>query len=242
MKNLKWILPVALLSIMVTGCIIDIDSDNDCIDTSGPIVTEELDLARMDGIELSISASVFITQGPEQKVEVEAQREVIDLLDKSVRAGIWDINLDGCFRGDERVKIYITLPEWTSLKIAGSGNIVSTNQLVVDDIDIDISGSGDIDLALDADDINSSITGSGNISLEGVADELDINVKGSGDYKCFNLETRKVNVSISGSGDTEVFATEALDIRITGSGDIFYKGSPNLSISISGSGDVIDSN
>lgn len=244
MKQLKWILPLAFLSLFLSGCIIDLDDDDNgrCINPDGPIVSEEVSLSRIEGINLSLPATVYVTQGEEQKVEIEAQDEIIDLIDKSVRGGIWDIAIDGCIRDAAKVTIYITSPEWTSLKISGEGNIISTNQLVVDDIDIDITGSGDIDVAIDADDIHSMITGSGDISLDGKADELDMTIKGSGDYKCFTLESRKASIDISGSGDAELFVTESLDVRISGSGDIFYKGSPNLSISISGSGDIVDSN
>ncbi len=243
MRTLKWIFPGLVMAFSLSSCILDIDDNlGGCIRAEGPVTSEMLELGRIEGIDLAIPATVFLTQGAEQSVEIEAQEEVIDQLETSVRGGIWDIEYDRCVKNESSIRIYITLPELTSLKISGSGEIISQNKLVVDDLEVEIPGSGDIDLVLEADDIEARISGSGSIRFEGIADALDINIPGSGDLKCYNLEARKASVKISGSGDAELWVTEDLDVDISGSGDVFYKGSPSLNVSVSGSGGVVDAN
>ncbi len=243
MRTLKSIFPGLLLAFSLSSCILDIgDNLGNCVRADGPVRSEILELGRIEGIDLAIPATVFLTQGPEQIVEIEAQEEVIDQLETAVRGGIWEIEYDRCVSNESSIRIYITIPEITSLQISGSGEIISQNELLVDDLDIGIKGSGDVDLALVADDIDANISGSGSMRFEGSADALNINIAGSGDFKCYNLEARKVRVKISGSGDAELWVTEELDVDISGSGDVFYKGSPSLNVSISGSGGVVDAN
>lgn len=229
----------------VSGCFIDIDDDpfnGPCVRGDGPIVTEEFDLDRIDAIDLSLPATVYLRQGDVQVVEVEGQADVLDEINRDVRSGLWKIETNRCVRNLEELRIFITVPNLTEVKISGSGKVISENTFVIDDIELRISGSGDFDMGLDADDINAVISGSGNMKLDGIADNLRFQCSGSGDLQAFNLDARKGTIEITGSGDAEVSVAEALNVRISGSGDVFYRGRPSLNVSITGSGKVIDAN
>ncbi|MFN7116575.1 MAG: head GIN domain-containing protein [Saprospiraceae bacterium] len=248
MKTIKHIL-IALFSasllIFTPGCLFDFDDDEDffgCVNGDGSIVSEEINLRDFDGIDLRISADVYVRQGAEQRVVIEGQRNIIDEIERDVDNGIWEIETDRCIRSYDDLRIYITVPDVTLLRVSGSGDIVSENTLVVDDIELSISGSGTIDAALDADDINAKISGSGDILLEGEADQLVLTISGSGDFRAFNLPLRSANVTISGSGDVDVRVEDELDVRISGSGDVNYKGNPRVDARVSGSGRVVNAN
>lgn len=247
MSKIKWLfLMTMLFSMGISSCFIDIDDDDGdffgCIDGDGPIISEELFLDDFDGIRLELSARVVITQGPTQSVVVEGKQNIIDELDLDVRGGIWEIETNECVSDIGNMTFFITIPVIRSLTIAGSGEIVSPEVLVVDDIDVSILGSGDIDLGLDADDIEAIISGSGQIRLEGIADDIDIEIDGSGDYRGFNMETRTAFVRIAGSADVNLRVLEELIVRISGSGDVRFRGNPALDVIINGSGEVIDAN
>lgn len=247
MKTIKFLFALLLTgSTLFTGCFVDINDDDSlfgCMDADGPVTTVELDLEEVTGIALAMEARVELTQGPEQTIIVEGKSDIFDELDLDVNnQGVWTIRTVDCVRDVDNLIFYVTVPDLRDVTVSGSGEVYSTNTFVIEDIDLHISGSGEIDLALDADDIDAHISGSGKTKLEGTADELNINISGSGDLRAFDLFTRKVDVRISGSGDAEVRASERLDVRISGSGDVFYKGNPLLEVSISGSGEVIDAN
>ncbi len=246
MKNLKKWMPVfLLLALTLNSCIIDIDGDGigtNCIRGSGSNVVEVLNMNEFDGLSLKTSVNVFITQGPVFEVRAEGQANVIRELELDVRNGFWEIEFDRCIRNMDDFSIYITMPNIRDLQISGSGDIYGENIFITDDINLRISGSGDMDLALDSDDINTTISGSGDMRLEGTADDLVVNITGSGDLFAFDLVCSSADIEIRGSGDAEVFVDDVLDVRITGSGDVFYKGDPSVDTRITGSGDVIDAN
>ncbi len=245
MRQFKWMLLTLITAFSVSSCFIDIDDDDSpggCLNGQGPIVTEDLDLNRIDAIDLKLPATVYLRQGEEQRVVVEGQSNIVDFMERTVKGGLWEIEVDRCVRNMEELRIYITLPEITAVKISGSGKILSENSLLTDDLDVDISGSGDISLGVVADDINTTVSGSGNVVLKGETDEIRFFVSGSGDLRAFDLKARKGEVEIGGSGDVEVYVTEQLNVRISGSGDVLYHGNPSLNVSISGSGEVVDAN
>ena len=246
MKARNWIIPFAILVIALSGCVIDVSDDDGifgrCVDGEGPLVSEELVIDRIVGIDLSVPAKVYIEQGEQQSITVEGKQNIIDRIELDVQSRIWEIETSRCVRDIDQLTFFITLPDIQYLKISGSGEIVSEDFLVTDDLELYISGSGDIDLGVEADDIDSKISGSGRIRLEGVADDTKFEVSGSGDYETFGLECSTSYLEIRGSGDAEVTVLNELDVRITGSGDVFYKGTPALNVQITGSGDVINAN
>jgi hypothetical protein len=245
MRPFKWILGFLLTAFSVSSCFIDINDepfDGGCLRGQGAIISEDMSLNRIDAIDLQLPAKVYLRQGSEQQVVVEGQANVIDNLERTVRGGLWKIGTERCIRDMEELRIFITVPEVAAIKLSSSGQIFSENELVADDLDLEISGSGNINLSLMADDIETSIPGSGNLRLMGAADELGFDLTGSGSLQAFDLEARKGDLNIEGSGDAEVHVTEELNVSISGSGDVFYHGKPSLNVAITGSGEVIDAN
>jgi hypothetical protein len=247
MKNFKWsFLMLALgISLLTPACFIDIDDDDNffgCVNGNGPIVSVDLDMPKIEAVHFAMSGQVFITQGPDQSVRVEAKQNIIDELELNVNNGLWVIETDRCVKDIDDFKVFITLTDITELGLSGSGDIIGENFFTVNDILIYISGSGDMDLGLDADDIEADITGSGNMIIEGTGDSLDSRISGSGDVRAFNLEVNRAKFDITGSGDAEITVINELDVRISGSGDVKYKGNPSVDVVITGSGRVVDAN
>lgn len=246
MKNVKWLFLLAIATTLLTpACFIDVDDDGlsvGCINGKGPIVSVDLDLPVFDAVHLAMPGQVFITQGAEQSVRIEAKQNIIDELELDVNNGRWTIETNRCIRDLDDFRVFITMKDIHELNISGSGDIIGENFFAVDDISLRITGSGDMDLGLDADDIEVDITGSGNMTIEGTGDYLDSRISGSGDIRAFPLEVNRAKFNISGSGDAEISVKDELDVRISGSGDVKYKGNPSVDVSISGSGRVVDAN
>jgi len=240
MKTIKILSGLLLGLLYLSGCIID--QIFDCENGRGDRVEEEFDLDDFDGIRLSTDADVFITQGSEHSVRIVAQENILDELEFKIRNRTLFIDTHHCIEGYDNIEIFITVEEVELLAIFGSGSMVSENTIEFNNINLEISGSGNMDLGLEGDDVEARISGSGDMFLEGKADELDFRLSGSGDLSAFGLEVRKADIQISGSGDAEVNVTDVLDVRISGSGDVLYVGDPDIDSRVSGSGRIIDSN
>ena len=236
MKKINLFIGVLGLLLTGSGCIAD--HIFRCENGRGNRITEILTLDDFDEIQLWVDAQVFITQGTGHQIEVIAQSNIIDELDFRVRNGTLVIDHDRCLRSYRTIEIHLTMEQINALSISGSGSITGENLFTTDEIELSISGSGDMDLGLDVYKITSRISGSGDIKLEGSTHELDHLVSGSGQLFAFDLATLRASIRISGSGDVEVNVEEFLDAQISGSGDVYYLGDPELDIRISGSGEV----
>lgn len=234
MKSYK----LTTLSILIISIFSACHEDFICERAHGYIETQDYNLSNFDGLSMGIEGNVIITTGPEQKVVVEGQREILDHLNTSVSSGIWNISLDKCFRNYSDLNIYITVPTLTYVGLSSTGSILSNSTITANSFKASLSGSGTIDLTLDVNYLDTNLSGSGSLNLSGTTNAHDISLSGSGNVNTYNLISTDTSVRTSGSGNSYVTVSNQLDVSISGSGNVIYDGNPEITTSISGSGHV----
>ncbi len=224
------------------SCYIDLNDDHlfePVVDGSGRIITEDRLVADFDKILVEGSANVILRQGDDQSVEIEADDNIIPIISTNVRGGELRIENEQRYRTNHGVNVYITIPVVSRLSIQGSGNLFGENPLAGDQLEVDISGSGNMDLEMYYTRLSVEGDGSGDFQMFGEVEEQEIKISGSGNYRARDLTSQNCYIKISGSGRGEVKVSDLLDVEIRGSGDIIYYGNPEVRSSIRGSGDLI---
>lgn len=218
-----------------------------CLFTLGAFAQqrETRDVSRFDEVKLRTSAKVYITQGNKNELIVEGDRDDLEDIRTEVRGGELEIsnrrdsgwNFWGSSRSN--VNIYITVVELQAVTVSGSGDIIGKTLIKADDFRAAISGSGDIEMEIDAGRLDTRISGSGNIELIGAAKSGSLSISGSGKLLAEDLKVDDFDVRISGSGRGSITVYGDLDVRISGSGGVYYSGKPtSVNTNVSGSGKV----
>ena len=208
-----------------------------CLQGEGPIVEEVVSIDTFDEIELEQKAEVYLKQASEQKVTIEAPKNIIDLLLTEVNGGTWNIDFSRCPKTEEPIKVYIETNNIQEITIDGSGKIFSDGLIESDELVLSINGSGLIDLNLMVKELKTEISGSGDVNLIGETKLHKIEINGSGDIAAYDLISDESEIEINGSGNVKVNVSYALDADINGSGDVYYKGNvKEISSQVNGSG------
>ena len=188
----------------------------------GSSVTRNLNIDNFTSVGVALNAKVILTQGNSQKVSIQGQQNIIDLIKKEVKGDAWNIGFPSGTNAKnyDKLIINITMPTFKNLAIAGSSEIETNGNFnKLGDVGLEIAGSGDISVGGSGQDVNIKIAGSGRVDVA-------------------ELSSSDCSVEIAGSGDCKVNVSGRLDVSIAGSGSVAYKGSPRLSTSIAGSGRV----
>lgn len=190
-----------------------------------------------------VSGNLYIRQGSVYSLEIEGPRSVLDEIDTEVSGGRLLIKRDvwGFTFKDEKVTINLMMPDLEGLSVSGSGNAEVYEFTNLDDLELNVSGSGKILMnRLNADDLFCGISGSGDILLKGngSADRAEISISGSGSFRGEEVEIDKIEVKLSGSGTCYCKAGDSLEAHVSGSGSVFYSGNPRVDARVSGSGRV----
>jgi hypothetical protein len=233
-----------LLSILLSGCIV-IDL-NGCglekVKGSGNVVSETRQISDFNRVKLEGQGKVFITRGENQSLEVKTDDNILPHIETIVRNGKLIISHENKNLRPTTLNLFITVNDLKGTSIAGSGEIKGNSRFISDNFSAEISGSGSIDLDLETTRLESEISGSGSIYLSGIADSHSAKITGSGKIHAFDMQARIASVSITGSGDCLLTASDQLSAKITGSGDALYKGHPRIEKNITGSGEVKNTN
>lgn len=211
-------------------------------DGKGDLVTETRVVGAFNGVNLSMEATVYVSQDSIYSLRVQAQENLLDIIETPVESGSLVIRVKNhhVIGSHEPITVFVSAPDISKLNISGSGDIKISQGLEQYSVDMTISGSGNIDLpVLYAHEIETNISGSGNIyGRGGGVDYAHHTISGSGNIEFSGVSADSVYATISGSGDIKVTANKLLDATISGSGNIRYYGTPVVIPHISGSGEI----
>lgn len=211
---------------------------------NGNVRDEKRNIPEIYEVNTSGSIDVEIKSGDTYSVTVHNDDNLLPYVITEVDNGALNIHYkDGYFINNDHAKVIVTAPALE--KLASSGNADITSNGVIKnskEIELKTSGSGDINVEVDAPAITVTGSGSGDITLSGRTKDFDCKMSGSGDVKCSNLKSENAVIHVSGSSDVHVFASVSLKVNVTGSGDVYYSGNPaSPQIHITGSGTVQES-
>lgn len=229
---------------------------------SGERVARVAQVGAFDKVELEGPDTVRVRVGGAQSVAIEGDRAIVDRLEVVVEDGKlvvrrkgrnWNVGGRG-----EIATVTVTVPRLAAAAVGGSGEM-SVDRVGGGDFEAAVGGSGRLDVGevtsgkleaavggsgslrfakVEADSVELAIGGSGTIAASGRARAIEASVGGSGNVEAQGLATRTADVSMAGSGNVAVNASDTASISIAGSGDVMVGGGARCRTSKIGSGKV----
>jgi hypothetical protein len=227
---------------------------------SGKIVKQTVDVKDFDRVSLEGSGNVYIEQGQAESLTIEADDNILPLLDTRVRGSelVLGTQLNKSINPSKPILYRLTVKDLQGISLKGSGNfymepaqsqnmeigLYGSGDIVIkgldaDSLSINLSGSGNISIGkIAVKTIDTTVNGSGDVKLDGKSDSQKIAISGSGNYLAGDLETVSADVRIPGSSDVTVWVTDKLNVNVPGSGNLSYYGTPTIDQSAAGSGKI----
>ena len=236
MKTLKSILLTALVLISVQSF-----AYNKKIKGNGNLVNKQRTTESYDQISVGGSFDVELVKGKEGNITYSIESNLEEYLVLEVKGGKLKIGWEKGYniRTTKKIKMTVPFEDIDEVSLAGSGDIKSLDTIESDNLELNLAGSGDMNIDVKTTSLEGNIAGSGTISINGSSDNLEANIAGSGDVRAYGLVVvEHAETNISGSGSIETTVNGKLQARISGSGDVRYKGKPKTDVKISGSGSV----
>jgi hypothetical protein len=223
MKNLR-IITLILVSFAFTSC--TSGQFRKTVYGNHDVVTKERSVGSFSAVKASSGVDVYLKQGDAGPLSVEADGNLHEYIITEVRNGELNVYTDANIRRAERMRVYITMPEITSLRSTSAGNIIGQSPVKSDKLELSASSAGDIKVEVHTNDLKVRISSSGDITLSGAADKLDADLSSAGDLNAYGLEVREAYISVSSAGDADVNVTEKITAKASSAGDINYMGNP----------------
>jgi hypothetical protein len=190
------------------------------------VVTKERNADHFTGIKVSSGIDVYLKQGGDEAISVEADENLQEYILTDVRDGVLHVYTEVNIRDAERKRVHVTMKEIKSVKTSSAGDVYGETPVKTDRLQLSASSAGNIKLEVFANEINADISSSGDITIKGEADMLEADLSSAGDLNAYDLKVREADVSASSAGDADINVSDRITARASSAGDINYMGNP----------------
>lgn len=233
MKKIFLMSLVALFTVTMTSCVSIVNKQyrNDT-----PTQVSEIDkvttMQAFDKVRIEAPVNVILEQNGNNTVRVKATTEQLEKMTIYVdNEGLtidlkeYNVGLFNEIKNDfNSVTVFVTVDALKDISITGAGNVTVPAALNTEDINLHITGAGDMNIA------------------QLTCQNLDIKITGAGDMTMGAVQSNAVTAKITGAGDIEMasLVAKSLDNQTTGAGDMVFN---NMNVDvvkshISGAGNV----
>jgi hypothetical protein len=208
---------------------------------NGNVTTQTRSAGEFNSIDVSGNIDVYVRQDSTSSIKVEADENLQQYIETIDDGNVLRIKTEEGYniRSSRQIKVYVSSATFKKFGASGACNVFSESNITSNsNIDIDLSGSCDATLDLNAPKISADISGACTVKLKGQTKDFNVDGSGSTDIKCYDLLAENVDLDISGAGDAEVYASVKLTGDISGAASVKYKGSAQTDIHTSGATSV----
>ena len=194
----------------------------------GNVIKQERSISSFDGIDVGGAFKVFLTQGETEKLVIEADENLMDIIETEVRGSTLKIKTSDDINGSTKLNIYITFKDLKKLDVSGACDLIGENKFKLGDLDLDCSGASEMELKLSAGNITLDCSGASSAELFGSAQSVDLDLSGASKLDAIDLEVAVYNADVSGASGGKIFVTEELSVEVSGAAHLKYKGEPRI--------------
>lgn len=225
MKNIKvkFLFQLIMLLFLSAGIV-----QAQSITGSKNVITQNRSISGFQSINVSRGLDVYITQGEAEKVMVEADDNLMNIIRTEVKGSTLNIYAEKNINRAQSQKVFVTVKSLEMIKTSSGSDVYAEDGLTADEMAIEASGGSDIRLKLKANVLLCKVSGGADAEITGTVNEMEAVASGGADIKASELETKKAILTASGGSDIYIHVLEALDAVAKGGSDIHYTGNPKV--------------
>src|SRR5690242_20167523 len=142
---------------------------NKKIKGNGNIRSETRSIGDFSRIDCPGSFHIFISQGNEPAVKVEADENLLPHIVTRVKGNTLIIKTENRvnLNPSKPIDVFVTVKQLEALNLSGSSIVTTQNTLHCSEFTVAVSGMGRLDLTVDGKSLGTDISGTGKIHLQG---------------------------------------------------------------------------
>jgi len=222
MKTTKIVLALFIL-ITTTSCI----NGGFGIKGNRNVVSEDRKItADFTEIKVSQGIQVFLTQGNDININVEADENIIDLLITEVKGDVLKIYFDKNVSRAKAKNVYLTIDKITGIKVSSGAHVKSEGVIRAKNLDLSSTSGSGLKLNINASKVTCSTSSGANVKLTGETEHFSGSSSSGSNINANNLIAKTSKASASSGAGISLFASETLNATASSGGNISYKGNP----------------
>lgn len=234
---------ITIVLIILSGLVLNsCEAWYPCLEGNGVLSVEERGITNFTSIYSNSTFDVDVIKSSETSVAVEADENLQQYIKTYVKNGNLTIETDQdrCISSSNRIKVTVKCPLVETVVLTGTGD-VSLFDFAADYFNVTLSGTGDILLSrlVVSKSLEVNLTGSGNINIDGKSVSAHYYLSGSGDIMAKSMYVSSCKAVLSGTGDIFASVNDTFEIILSGTGYVYYYGNPTVNQRVTGTGKIV---
>ena len=228
MTTLIKYLVATILSFLLFSCNFDMNFVTG-VKGNGNVTIENRTLNQpFNAIQTNQGLDVYITQGNEESILIEADENLHELIRTEVTDNELRIYLDKNIGYASSKKVIVTFKDVSKITSTSGSDLVSTNTIETDHLELNSSSGSDMKLDINTSSLNCNASSGSDLKLSGKTDTFTAKATSGSDIKAANLMAQSSHVSVNSGADITVNTSKELIANANSGGDIKYYGNPEI--------------
>ena len=196
---------------------------------SGNVVTQSFDCVDFDALHIGNAFHVRVIQGQEYGVEVQADdnvMEIVEVIQKGTTLQIGLLRKHMVTRAT--LNATVTMPEVANLVASGASRIEFASPIASNELSVEISGASRLTGNVETGQLRLSLSGASRAELDGTSDSCFVNASGASRVQLDELVSKTMTVDVSGASSAIVYANRTLAASASGASKVGYSGDPTI--------------
>ena len=217
----KLILTLFASLILLAGC------KSKCIEDSGNHIEKNTVVKVFDKMDISGAFKVILRQDSSYALKIATDSNLMSAIKIDVSSSELRIKMEeGSYCGSDSIVIQIGIGELKRLKTAGAVGLRTDGHIYANDVQLNFSGSSDINLVINAGKLSTYMDGAGKLALVGQAGVHELSTQGTATIEAFGFAAGVYNLDVTGSAKANINVLNELSVKTEGSSEVYYKGNP----------------
>lgn len=224
MKTAKLTL-LLLLLVSTTSCFFD----GFGIQGNRNVVSEDRKISSdFEGLKVSEGITVYLSQGNNVDLSVEADENIIDLLVTEIKGDVLHIYFDKNVSRAKARNVYLTMNKIDEIKTSSGAHVRSEHELKSKTLVLKSSSGSSMKIELEAQEVEGHTSSGADMRISGTAESFQGSASSGSQIHARDLTTDKSNVDVSSGAGIYIHVEDELTAHASSGGHINYDGNPKV--------------
>ena len=224
MTTLTKIIVTTMMALLLASCQFNF---NPGVEGNGNVLTQNRELnTSFSSIKASDGLDIYLTQGNEEKVSVQADENLHDLINIEVEGGELKVYSKENIGHASAKKVIVTYKSINKITSTSGSDIHVTNVISAQNLELRSSSGSNMELKVNTNTISCKSSSGSGIELSGKAEKLYAEASSGSEIDAPNLNTVNGQAKASSGASITINVSKELTAKATSGGNVNYLGSP----------------
>ena len=226
MSTLTKILVSVILAILMMSCNFD-GNFGLGVNGNGQVITTERPIhGSFSKIKVSRGLNVYLTQGEVERLTVEADENLHEIITTTVENDVLYISTSENIGKASSKKGLLHFKNLTAIEATSGSDLFSTNTIKTSRLALETSSGSDMEIQVEAESITCHSTSGSDLKISGKTMKFVADASSGSSIETDNLESLNAQVKASSGAEINVNTLKKLTAKASSGGNIHYVGTP----------------